>query len=113
MDLAHDDGRGGRAETFHHLLYPSRTGLADPTAMPITVNAAESTGMPSFAGTDDANVPVARFLAIDGTIELHLEADKAVGFVGHDCPISFSALIIAGDLAMARTISASEKPRLR
>jgi hypothetical protein len=46
------------------------------------VTAAESTGMRSFAGLDDADIAAARFLAIDGTIELHPEAGEAIGFSG-------------------------------
>jgi len=38
--------------------------------------------MRSFAGLDDADITAAWFLAIDGTIELHPEADEAIGFAG-------------------------------
>src|SRR5262249_4695327 len=75
VGLAHDDRRGRCAEARHDVFDPLRCGYAEPATVLAAVGTAKFTGMGPFAGADDADIAAARPLAIDGAVELHLEAD--------------------------------------
>src|SRR5262249_917082 len=78
VNLAHDDRCRRPAEPRHHMLDPVRGRLGPPTAMLPAVGATKFTGVRPFADTDDADIPAAWFLAIDGAIEFHREADHGL-----------------------------------
>jgi hypothetical protein len=69
VSLAHDDGRGRRAEARRHVLDPLRSGFAEPAAMLAAAGADKFAGVRSACRSNGANIDAARPLAIDIAIE--------------------------------------------
>src|SRR5262249_56354263 len=82
-----------RGDVFH----PIRSGFTEPPGMLAANGAVKFAATRSFARSNDADVAAARPIAVDGPIELDLQADEGIvaalherrpadGDVGHVCP---------------------------